>query len=327
MSVAAFLSELRRRDIRVWVDGEQLRCNARVGTLTPELRDELRQRRGDLLEFLRAAEAVAKQQSAIVPLQRNGESIPVFAVPGHDGDVFCYRALAQALGEEQPFFGLQPPGVDGQSEPLTRVEELAAYFAAQVRAFQPRGPYIIAGFCAGGTVALELAQLLATAGEQIAFLALFGSPFPTFFRRWTQSRRWVAHQMQRISKHARVLVGRPWRDGLEYLRRKMQEREEPPDPVLVLRAKVGHATVIAVRVYRPQPFAGRICLFLPSRQWARAGFAALRWNGVGQRTDEYFGPDGCTHLSMLLPQNAPAFAAFFRRACGKSINPSKVPSS
>src|SRR2546427_7475953 len=35
--------------------------------------------------------------------------------------------------------GLQPPGLDGRSEPLTRVEDLAAYFAAQIRTFHPNG--------------------------------------------------------------------------------------------------------------------------------------------------------------------------------------------
>src|SRR5205823_4933449 len=87
------------------------------------------------------------------PLERRGTRTPVFAVAGHNGDVFCYRALAQQLGDDQPFFGLEPPGLDGRSEPLRRVEDLAAYFAEQMRAFQPGGPYILAGFCAGGTVA------------------------------------------------------------------------------------------------------------------------------------------------------------------------------
>ena len=57
------------------------------------------------------------------------------------------RDLAQRLGNDQPFFGLEPPGLDGQSEPMDRVEDLAAYFAEQIRAFRPDGPYIIAGYC------------------------------------------------------------------------------------------------------------------------------------------------------------------------------------
>jgi thioesterase domain-containing protein len=96
-----------------------------------------------------------------VPLQANGPRVPVFGVAGHNGDVFCYRILAQCLGEEQPFYGLQPPGLDGEGEPLERVQDLAAYFARQILAFRPAGPCTLAGFCAGGTVAFELAQQLA----------------------------------------------------------------------------------------------------------------------------------------------------------------------
>src|SRR5688572_14733335 len=143
VSAASFLSELRRRDIQVWAAGGQLHCAAKAGALTPELRDQLRQWKDDLLKLLDSAQALAAQERAIVPLQANGTRVPVFGVPGHNGDVFCYRALAQRLGEDQPFFGLQPPGLDGQDEPLKRVEDLAATFARQIRAFQPRGPYVI----------------------------------------------------------------------------------------------------------------------------------------------------------------------------------------
>src|SRR5215470_7355232 len=159
--VAGFLTDLRRRDIEVSAECERLRCNAPVGVLTDELRDELQRRKNEILEFLRSAEALARQQRAIVPLQPLGTDVPVFAVAGHNGDIFCYRWLVRHLEKNQPFFGLQAPGVDGQSKPIARVEDLAAYFAGQIRAFRPDGPYVIAGFCAGGTVAFELAcQLL-----------------------------------------------------------------------------------------------------------------------------------------------------------------------
>ena len=98
------LSELRSLDIRVRWDGDQLRCDAPAGVVTADLRDAIRQRKAEITEFLRAAEALSRQQRAIVPLQPRGERDPVFAVGGHNGDVFCYRALAAHLGEDQPVF-------------------------------------------------------------------------------------------------------------------------------------------------------------------------------------------------------------------------------
>jgi hypothetical protein len=52
--VAAFLAELRGRGVEVSGDGDRLRCSAPPGVLTPELRDQLQQRKGEILAFLRA---------------------------------------------------------------------------------------------------------------------------------------------------------------------------------------------------------------------------------------------------------------------------------
>lgn len=320
MNPSTFLSELRRRDIHVWMDGEQLRCNARAGVLTPDLRDQLRQLRGDIERFLRSAQAVAAQQPAIVPLQPKGNRVPVFAVPGHNGDVFCYRALAQALGERQPFFGLQPPGLDGDSEPLARVADLAEYLAQQVRAFRPSGPYIIAGFCAGGTVAFELARRLLAGGEGRLLLALFGAPFPTFFRRPQQIRYRLVHRSQRWRNHVRTLAQISWHERIQYFAERLRRKHAPPsdvaaDPVLALRARLEAITLTAVRAYDAGHFDGHVHLFMPCKSWSRSVFAGWRWQKVARHTESHFGPDGCTTDNMLLAPQVSAFAELFRGHC------------
>jgi thioesterase domain-containing protein len=326
--VPALLERLRRSDIQIWADGDHLRCNAPTGMLTPELRDQLRQRKSDIVEFLRSAEMLARQQRAIVPLQPRGARVPVFAVPGHNGDVFCYRALAHHLGDDQPFFGLQPPGVDGQSEPLTCVEDLAAYFAAQILAFQPDGPYVIAGYCAGGTIAFELARQLIQRGAAVAWLALFAGSYPTCFRALPELRQRVAERVKSVSKHARALPSLPFGERRVYiteqLRRSQEQREASrralSDPMLALRVRVQDATRAGVRRYRPRYFAGRVSLFLPSSAWLRPENpnAALRWRAVARDTEEYCGPDGCDGDVMLLEPHARAIAELFRRCRDKS---------
>ena len=86
MRAPAFLAELRSRDIQVWAEGDRLRCNSPADVLTHGLRDQLQQHKDDILEFLRSAEALARQQRAIVPLQPRGRGTPVFAVAGHNGE-------------------------------------------------------------------------------------------------------------------------------------------------------------------------------------------------------------------------------------------------
>ncbi len=51
MTTKDFLDQLRSRDIRVWVDRNQLRCSAPTGRLTPELASELSSRKDEILEF------------------------------------------------------------------------------------------------------------------------------------------------------------------------------------------------------------------------------------------------------------------------------------
>jgi len=321
MSVPALLAELRGRDIQVWADGDRLKCNAPAHVLTPEVRDQLQQHKRDILEFLRSAGELARQQRAIVPLQPRGNDTPIFAVAGHNGDVFCYRALAKHLGDDQPFYGLQPPGLDGHSEPLARVEDLAAYFAAQIRAFRPDGPCIIAGFCAGGSIAFELATQLLQQHVPIRFLALFGAPFPTLYRPLPQLRLRLRHQLERVVRHSRALASLSIGELRLYVAERLHnlraqravERPANTDPVLVHRARVERVTIAAARRYLPRYFAGRVSLFLPCKEWRHSLAEPLRWRSVAQNAEEYSGPDGCNTDTMLREPYAPAFAVLFRQ--------------
>jgi len=314
LSTAAFLADLRRRDIVLWPEGDVLRCSAPDGALTPELREELRTRKTEVLEFLRAAQAQHKELRALVPLQKDGRLAPVFGVAGHNGDVFCYRALAQALGEDQPFYGLQPPGVDGASEPLASVEALAAYFVPQIRAAQPDGPVIIAGFCAGGAIAFELAQQLAATGARVEFIALFGAPYPAFFDRPWQLRLRFARRLQQAAKHLPAIASGNWKHFTEKWRARKPEDEGPEDAVLKFRRRVERTTLLAVRRYRPRHFEGNLKLFIPSPSWSRTNLG-LRWQLKANHTDTYYGSEGHTNDTMLLAPQAPLYAALFRQAC------------
>lgn len=329
MSVAAFLDQLRAMDIQVWVDGGQLRCNAPSGGLPAEIRDHLRQRKDEILAFLHTANSLACQQRAIVPLQPYGDRDPVFAVAGHNGDVFCYRALVQHLGNDQPFFGLQPPGLDGHGEPFATVEGLAAYFASQIHVFRPGGPCIVAGYCAGGTIAFELACQLVQQGFVVRHLVLFGCPDPAWYRFFPQLRNDLSDQMDRAVKHFRAMASRSPSEGLQYLRQKWQQRraqrdaeaaaERNPDPALALRARVEKLTLAAVRDYTPQHFDGHINALLPSRSWACSREGALRWrSALADSTDEYCGADGCNGDNILREPHVSETAALFRQCRDKS---------
>jgi thioesterase domain-containing protein len=326
VNTAAFLATLRGHDIQVWAEGGQLRCSAPPGALSAEFREEIRQRKTDILRFLDTAESLSQQQRAIVPLQPRGTRVPVFAVAGHNGDVFCYQTLVRYLGNDQPFFGLQPPGLDGQSEPLRRVEELAAYFAEQIRAFHSDAPCVIAGYCAGGGIAFELAQQLLRGGSHVNVVALFGAPYPTAYRTWSQIRLRFETEWARITRHARALRSTSGLARGSYIFEKLKlilpsnhhtestnedGKSKISPEVLARRIKVQRATFAALARHTPTHFPGRLILLLPCKSWVNSSRHPLQWRSLGDRTEEHYGPDDCNTDVMLLEPYARTFAELF----------------
>ncbi|MBD2041488.1 non-ribosomal peptide synthetase [Microcoleus sp. FACHB-672] len=124
------------------------------------------------------AETKSLKWSPLVPIQPKGSNPPFFCVHPIFGVVFPYYELAYYLGENQPFYGLQPIGIDGEQSPLTRIEEMAAYYIKALRAVQPNGPYFLGGWSFGGLVAFEMAQQLQKAGEEVGLLALLDTAAP-----------------------------------------------------------------------------------------------------------------------------------------------------
>lgn len=321
MNLQPFLADLYNRNVQLWADGERLRCKAPAGVLTAGLRDQLLARKAEILALLRSAQAVAEQPQAVVPLQPGGTRTPVYAVPGHYGDVFGYRALALRLGADQPFFGLQPPGLDGESMPLAKVEDLAAYFAAQIRSVHASGPVIVAGHCAGGAIAFELAQQLGRGGIDVRLLVLLACPDPAYYGVVPQLRQAAVLLMQRIARHALALTSLSLAQSRRYLDAKLGRlrglreagKAASADPVLARRALVSRATIAAIRGYAPAPYAGRVSLILPHRAWLRSGADPLRWQSVAPQAEPWFGPEGCDPDLLLMEPAVGPIAALFRQ--------------
>jgi amino acid adenylation domain-containing protein len=116
--------------------------------------------------------------SPLVAIQPKGSNPPFFCVHPILGVVFPYYEVAYHLGTEQPFYGLQPLGMDGEKSPLTRIEDMAAYYIDALRAVQPNGPYFLGGWSFGGLVAFEMAQQLQKTGHKVALVAVLDTSAP-----------------------------------------------------------------------------------------------------------------------------------------------------
>lgn len=192
------------------------------------------------------------------------------------------RHLARALGRDQPFYGLQHRGVDGQLEPHRRIEDMAAEFLEHVREIQPHGPYYISGYSAGGLAAYELAQRLVALGESVPLLVLFDTINLTVAS-WSLRERVAAH------------VENARRYGLDYVRARLKSRVEHELSRIrwFVRSKTAreeerfehrHEAVEAafqeaIDHYVPRPYPGRVLLI-------RSTFQSGPTEGIGYANHE-----------------------------------------
>ena len=109
---------------------------------------------------------------SLVAINRSGSRPPLFLVHAAEGNILLYRSLAAHLGPEQPVYGLQSAGLDGITPIDSKFEHVAARYIEEIRQVQPHGPYMLGGYCLGGTLALEMARQLIKSGESIGLLAL-----------------------------------------------------------------------------------------------------------------------------------------------------------
>ncbi|MBX2809236.1 MAG: KR domain-containing protein [Cellvibrionaceae bacterium] len=116
----------------------------------------------------------------LVPMHSANASkaTPFFLVAGMFGNVLNLRHLAQLIGNDRPFYGLQARGLFGDAEPHSCFEDMAADYIAEMLTVQPQGPFILGGFSGGGITAFEIARQLKAMGHEVAQLILLDTPLP-----------------------------------------------------------------------------------------------------------------------------------------------------
>uniref|UniRef100_UPI0035A65647 non-ribosomal peptide synthetase n=1 Tax=Pseudomonas putida TaxID=303 RepID=UPI0035A65647 len=109
---------------------------------------------------------------------RVAEASPLFCLHAGFGTVFDYEPLARRLDGHCSVYGLQCRMLldrDWQDESL---RAMAIDYAQYIRQKQPEGPYRLAGWSLGGTLAVLVAEELESQGQQVSLLALVDSFIP-----------------------------------------------------------------------------------------------------------------------------------------------------
>jgi len=117
---------------------------------------------------------VGSQRSSVVNIQPGNGRTPFFFFHGdYNGGGFYCANLAKELGDDLPFYAVQPFGLDGDSIPAS-IEAMAATHLNSILAVQANGPYLLGGYCNGAAVAFEIARQLERQGQRVELLLLLG---------------------------------------------------------------------------------------------------------------------------------------------------------
>jgi thioesterase domain-containing protein len=222
----------------------------------------------ELAKICRDLEWTAPWRS-LVPIQPQGEKPPLFFVHGIYGNVLYFRDLANYLGLDQPFYGLQAKGIDGKQTPYTKLEDMAAHYIKEMRELQPTGPYFLGGHSFGCILAFEIAQQLYAQGQKVALLALLDEKINKDeqipFSDW-------------ISGHMKNFFAQGVSDRVNYITGRIQNKIDQKIPKELLLAfrkvsgtkvsdqreifrNVSKANFQALSCYKSKPYPGKVTLF------------------------------------------------------------------
>ena len=243
----------------------------------------------------------ASAWSPLVAIQPTGSRPPFFCMHGAGGNVLIYRELSLNLGSDQPVYGLQSQGLDGSCPPLTTVEDMAALYVKEIRKVRPHGPYLLGGYCGGGTIAYEVAQQLTRAGEQVALLVLFDTmnwcmfPAPTMLHKtYYHCQKLVFHAMNFLrldgagqskffAEKLRILRSRIpiWRATL--MARLFSGTGRSQSRIL---AEIWQNNDRASSQYVPKPYSGVVTDFRPLKQYRMFDNPDAKWEHLALQGQE-----------------------------------------
>jgi len=242
--------------------------------------------------------------TSLVEIQSGGTKPPFFCVHAAGGNVLNYRDLASYLGTDQPVFGFQAVGLDGKQPFLTRIEDMAAHYVNEIRTLHNKGPYMLGGYCMGGTIALEMAQQLQAEGQEVALLALFETynwaniPALSLFKK-------LHYYLEKIEFHYQNFSVLPSKEKVVFFREKARElkrrsgiwygmaKAKFADENLrnhgqyLLLARLWENNDRAAFNYVPKFYPGKITLFLPKKRYSIHDGPEITWERLAREVETY----------------------------------------
>jgi amino acid adenylation domain-containing protein len=282
-----------------------------------------------LATYLR--QSPAGKWPALVTIQAGASLLPLFIAHGLGGSLLSFIELANALGPEQPVYGLQLPAFIDEHQADLKI--LAANFVKQVRAIQPAGPYNLAGHSSGGLVVFEMARQIMEQGETVGLLALLDCdpnigkvphrPFKDWDTFKTSLRRVLAgfklrEFLARRIMHHKIKI-RSWL--AERSRRLGIGRGWLPDSVRGSLLGRDGFLLLAIRDYQLRPYPGNATLFIAQDEPRSDAELERAWVGRILGVCETQTIPGNHQTILALPQVV-SLAREIRQRLARNVQPS-----
>jgi thioesterase domain-containing protein len=272
--------------------------------------------------------------AALVPLQPQGTTRPLFCVHGGGGGVLSYTRVAEHLGPDQPLWGLQVPRRPQDTVAL-RVEQMAQQYIEAMYTVSPEGPYSLCGHSFGALVAYEMARELTDRGKQVDLLVIIDHPGPDARISWIDRVRWVWYSLSQLDmrrKKTYILDRVKWRirknERLPWVIRRFAANRagqaKDTKGGADYRIRTLNETMTAMKLYQPGSYPGRVTVFR-----ARGGSPAINtdplggWGVVAQGGVEVH-DFACDHMELLDEPNCRNLSAVLKHCLERAQNASRA---
>ncbi len=209
-----------------------------------------------------------------------------------------FLTLSHRLNEDVSITALQlfDPSTRRDNLPTT-IEETAGQYVRLIRGIQPRGPYVLMGWCNGGTLAFEAARQLQEAGEVVSRVFLIDTWIPGYLKRLGWLRSKLADYTYRwrliLTEWAKVRSGqKTFRNFVadratvhRFYRRGQIATTVGAEPAYAAAQAYDHwllnHTTAMLKAYEPKPISGRLTVFRSTCEPAgRFLDPKLGWGGM-----------------------------------------------
>ena len=214
----------------------------------------------------------------LVPLQPRGRGTPLVLVHGLDSSTNSYAWLVRSLGTGRPVWGLDAGDLEWAS-----IDDVAREHAATLRATRSGSPHLLAGFCSGAIVALEVARRLRAEGSEgvLLLIGVGAIDFPTLvsspaLARYRAARRPMGRLRRGLTRGRGAGLPPPAlrRGGFLAIARRIRAAAGRAG-----RRDASEPARRALRDHAPRPLSGDATLYLsaeatplystdPARDWA-----------------------------------------------------------